>query len=248
MSASPADGKRSSGFTIEPTNERFEANRTLIETVMDRGITLSFLGEVDLTEIDKIRSQSWTRPHISYVAFVVKAVALAIRDFPDANRRVFQAGFGPFARSRLCSFDARDVAVTVERDLPGIEVSTLVEILRDADAMPLDQITTNVQALNRAEANTNPLWRESIHQFDQLRFPAAGSSLGPDASSMLDLAGSLGGAERRRGPDLFHPSGSGRRGPLHLVVSDWSRFRCRQTSTSRRRETRSWREASDDSS
>ena len=137
---------------------------------MDRVPIVTFLGEVDLTEVDKIRSQSWTRPHISYIAFVVKSVALALRDFPQANRRVFRVGLKRFPGLKVQAFTGRDVAVTVERDLPGIDVSTRVEIIRDADVMPLDKITTNVQALSRADAKSNPHWQESSRVTS--RFPA----------------------------------------------------------------------------
>jgi 2-oxoacid dehydrogenases acyltransferase (catalytic domain) len=170
MSASPDDRKHPEGFTIEPTSQFFEASRAFIESDIGPSPSATFLGEVDLTEIEKIRSQSWTRPHISYIAFVIKAVALALRDFPQANRRVYRVGLERFPGSRMQAFTDRDVAVAVERDLPGIEVSTLLEIFRAADLRSLDEITTTVQGLSRADAGTNPHWQEASRVTS--RFPA----------------------------------------------------------------------------
>ena len=75
-------------FQIEPRNKYFEATRAIVEYEIRPGNTVSFMTEVDLTGVELQRSHVTAERRPSYTAFVVKAVALALRDFPYANRRV----------------------------------------------------------------------------------------------------------------------------------------------------------------
>ena len=77
------------------------------------------MGEVNLLGVERLRAAAPTIRKPPYTTFVVKAVALALRDFPSANRRAFRRGFGPFASTRLQSFGRLDVAVALERDHPA---------------------------------------------------------------------------------------------------------------------------------
>ena len=160
MSPPPSETERARGFAIEPRNKFFEANRAIVDHEMRPGRTVSFLGEVDLGEVERVRTESWTSRKVSYTAIVVKAVALALRDYPYANRRVCRAGLWPFGGARLQAFTSRDVAVAVEREIPGAEGTAFLDVIRAADDTPLEQITLQLQALSKADVETNPQWRE----------------------------------------------------------------------------------------
>ncbi|HTD51926.1 MAG TPA: hypothetical protein VK780_02785, partial [Thermoanaerobaculia bacterium] len=73
-------------YEIEAKNPFFRVNRSIVESEIRPGNTVSFLKELDLTEIERIRRTGPERP--TYTAFVVKAVALALKQHPYANRRV----------------------------------------------------------------------------------------------------------------------------------------------------------------
>ena len=64
------------------------------------GNTVSFISEVDLTEIERIRDRTTGERKPSYTAFVVKAVALALRDYPYANRRAWRSPWLPLRWGR----------------------------------------------------------------------------------------------------------------------------------------------------
>jgi len=151
---------RAEGYSFEPRNKFFLANKAIVEHEMRPGRTVSFLSEVDLTEVERIRANAPRPSRPSYTTFVVKAVAMALRDFPYANRRVARRGVWPFGGPRLQAFAGRDVAVAVERDVPGAEGTAFLDVLRDADEAPLDRITLGLQALARADVATNQQWRE----------------------------------------------------------------------------------------
>jgi pyruvate/2-oxoglutarate dehydrogenase complex dihydrolipoamide acyltransferase (E2) component len=159
MSESAAD--RGKGYSIEARNKYFLANLAIAEHEIRPGLTVSFLSEVDLTEVERVRAKTLpTQSKPSYTAFVVKALALAIRDFPYANRRVTLRGLWPFGGPRLQAFTRIDIAVAVERDIPGSPSTMFIDIIRDADAAPLDRITSSLHDLATCDVTTNKQWRE----------------------------------------------------------------------------------------
>jgi len=156
MNAFSAD----TGYEIRPRNKFFEANRAIVDHEIRPGRTVSFLAEVDLSSAERLRARLTGPGRPSYTALVVKAAALALDDFPYANRRVCRAGPWPFAGPRLQQFTRRDVAVAVERDIPGAESTAFLDIIRDADDSSLAEITRSLRALASADASNNRQWRE----------------------------------------------------------------------------------------
>jgi pyruvate/2-oxoglutarate dehydrogenase complex dihydrolipoamide acyltransferase (E2) component len=148
-------------YEIEPRNPFFQANRSIVEYEIRPGRTVCFLSEVDLTEVERLRAkaveQGTRKP--SYTAFVAKAVALALRQHPFANRRVCRRAWLPFARPRLQRFHRFDVAIACERDVPGAEGVAFVDVLRDADRLSLTAMTDWLHALATCDIHTNEQWR-----------------------------------------------------------------------------------------
>ncbi|HZT81838.1 MAG TPA: 2-oxo acid dehydrogenase subunit E2 [Gemmataceae bacterium] len=154
------DPQPSPAYDILPRNKFFDANRSIVEYEIRPGNTVTFLHEVDLTEVEAIRDRAAKagRKKPSYTAFVVKAVALALRDFPYANRRLWSRRWLPLIATRLQQFHRIDVAVACERD--AAEVSTFADIIRDADRQSLDALTEWLHNLATCDATTNKQWRE----------------------------------------------------------------------------------------
>lgn len=144
-------------YQIESRNPYFEANRRIVEYEIRPAYTVTFVSQVDLTAIEALRAAAGEqRP--SYTAFVVKAVALALKAFPYANRRVCRLPWWPFGK-RLQKFTSSDIAVAVERDLPGVEYCAFADTLRDADEKSLAQINHWLRDLATCDAGNNQQWR-----------------------------------------------------------------------------------------
>src|SRR3954465_3425627 len=102
---SELDAGQARDYSIEPRNKYFLATKAIVEHEIRPGNTVSFLSEVDLTEVERVRAKALkTQPKPSYTTFVVKALGLALREFPYANRRVIQRGIWPIGGPRLQAF------------------------------------------------------------------------------------------------------------------------------------------------
>ncbi len=145
-------------YRLVAKNRIFEANRTIVEYEIRPGNTVTFVAEVDLTQVQRLRTTQ-EASKASYTAFVVKAVALALRRYPYANRRVCRRGWWPFAGHCLQAFERCDIAVAAERDIPDIEYCAFVDIVRDADGAGLSDIDRQLSALATCDVHTNEQWR-----------------------------------------------------------------------------------------
>jgi pyruvate/2-oxoglutarate dehydrogenase complex dihydrolipoamide acyltransferase (E2) component len=158
-------------FTIEPYNRFFAGIRSIADYEIRPQNTATFMNSVDLTRVEALRSEAAAqgRPKPSYTAFVVKAVAQALREFPYANRRLWGFWWLPYFQTRLQRFNRSDITVAVERNIPGVEVALFSDLVRDADTLSLDAITERLSALAHADTESNEQWR----QFSMLltRFP-----------------------------------------------------------------------------
>lgn len=145
------------GYQVTRAGPFFEVLGGTVEAEIRSGNTVTFLHEVDLSEVEEVRSGAGAlRP--SYTAFVAKAVALALRAFPYANRRLYRS-LRPFASPRIQQFDTCDLAIACERDVDGAECATFVDVLRDADVLSLGEMNRWLQALAACDTSNNAQWR-----------------------------------------------------------------------------------------
>lgn len=145
-------------YTIEPRNKYFEAIRRITDFEVRSGPGVAFLSEVDLTQIDRLR-QAAGRGAPSYTAVVAKSVALALRDFPYANRRVCRPPSRLWLAVRLVAFKRCDIAIGSERDIPGAESIAFFDVFRDVDHQSLEALNSGLRALATADMKTNAQWR-----------------------------------------------------------------------------------------
>src|SRR5260370_985024 len=145
-------------YELESRNKFFSAIASISAFELSRpGNTVTFLSEVDLTEVEELRAKASAaglrKP--SYTAFVVKAVALAVRDFPYAARRVCRFSlFGP----RVQKFNRIDAAVLCERELPEAPQVAFVDMIRDADQVNLTELTDQLYKLATCDERSNAQW------------------------------------------------------------------------------------------
>jgi len=173
MSSTPAMEKT----TIEPVRQFNRLNLALVESEIDFGRTVHFTAEIDLTEIERVRAATVDgdgalRP--TYTAFIAKAVAIALAEFPYANRRLFRPLWLPFL-SYFQSFGSADVAVAIERNVEGQAAVAYIEVLRDVQRQTLDEITHKLREFATADVTNSRQWRD----FSRLAtsFPAPLASL-----------------------------------------------------------------------
>lgn len=155
-------------YEVRKVHKFFDVNATIVEREINSGVTVTFSSEVDLSEIEEIRSACESGYKPSYTAFVAKAVALALKEFPYANRRILRAGWFPFFSTRMQQFNTCDIAVACEKNLEDIEVSTFIDILRNAEKLSLFEITEWLHDLAHCDEVNNKQW----HDYKKIIFKA----------------------------------------------------------------------------
>lgn len=150
-------------YSTSTSNKYMDANISIIEFESRHVVGANFFTDVDLTQIENIRmreSQKENHNRSPYTAFVVKAVAKALSEFPYANARLFpRVPFLPLGRI-LVRFKHHDIAVAAERTGPDMEATAFCDILRHADAQALPEVVTWLHALSHADLNNNKQWRD----------------------------------------------------------------------------------------
>lgn len=112
-------------------------------------LKVGMVNTIDMSSAVRLRQATSGKP--SYTALVVRAVALALRRHPEANRLIMPGWLG----RRLIQLDAVDIAVAVERDTPGREQAACSAIIRNADAKAPVALTRELVAL---AGPSEPTW------------------------------------------------------------------------------------------
>lgn len=111
---------------------------------------------VDFTEVERERARrqadGGAKP--SYTAFVIEAVALALRDHPKLNRMVYRGLTG----ARWAQFQQIDVAVGTELVEGDLDIA-FTSIVRNADRLGLEGISKALVELASAPADDLQLQR-----------------------------------------------------------------------------------------
>lgn len=148
-------------YRVECVHPFFDMTRSIVENEIRMGNTVTLLTEVNLSEAEQVRCEFARagRRKPSYTAFVAKAVACALKEFPYANRRIVRRWL-PLLPIRLQQFTGADLSFAVEREMPQVEVATFVDVIREVDALPLSAITERLHALATCDESNNRQWRE----------------------------------------------------------------------------------------
>jgi pyruvate/2-oxoglutarate dehydrogenase complex dihydrolipoamide acyltransferase (E2) component len=108
---------------------------------------------VDLTELTRLRKRySKEVRAVTLLPLFVKAIALSVKQNPDANRILFKRF--PFGL-RIVRFSRVDVNLPITRKLGG-EWITFIGTLRDVDNMTVAQIQDELAKLQKGPAEQSP--------------------------------------------------------------------------------------------
>ncbi len=145
-----------SQYTTLERNRYFEVLGSLnVENHGDNKVAM--LSELDMTSAQALRTalnkQTGIKP--SYTAIVAKAISIALREYPYANRMAMER---PFWKRILQLHDVH-ISVMVERDHPGTEQVAFAATIRNTDKLDLTAITRELQDLSKATEESNPRWR-----------------------------------------------------------------------------------------
>jgi pyruvate/2-oxoglutarate dehydrogenase complex dihydrolipoamide acyltransferase (E2) component len=146
-------------FDISGRNPWVSINRSIVESEIRPHRSIIFANEVDMSGVRRIRALDTGAPRPPYTAFILKALARTIGEFPIANRRVHRSPFRWLTGTRYQRFQTVDVAVAAERDVEEDAPFTFADILRDADEKSLAEITDFLVGLRDASPENNAQWR-----------------------------------------------------------------------------------------
>lgn len=118
---------------------------------------VSVVSIADATALAAMRAEAVAAGRMapSYTAMVIKAVAMTLDRHPEANRAILGL---PFFK-RLVQFRNLDIAVAIEKNLPGLPGAAWAEPIRDSLEKPLEAITSELQMLKVGDESSNPNYR-----------------------------------------------------------------------------------------
>lgn len=149
----------SKGFTVLKYDPFTEAVCSIVRRELHPRAAVSFFNEVDLTAVDRLRRSQPEGERIPYNAYLTRAVARAMREFPYANRMIAPRWLSFMRRARTVQFESVDIGFAVERELPDSPPIAFVDIIRDADTLSLEEITGWLKQLRTADLDNNSQWR-----------------------------------------------------------------------------------------
>lgn len=137
---------------------------TMISYLVNKEIkpsnTVSFANDVNMKEICEIRkilqNKSNTKP--SYTSFMVKALAKALKEHPNMNRRIFPSFFG----QKIIQFENVDIAVACEQDIVDAEMFAFMDTIRSASDKKLFEVHQQLLQLRNANESNNEQLRSML--------------------------------------------------------------------------------------
>jgi pyruvate/2-oxoglutarate dehydrogenase complex dihydrolipoamide acyltransferase (E2) component len=137
---------------------------------------VTFSQLVDFTDVERVReskkSQNLSAP--SYTAFVIDAIAQALRNHPTVNRIVYRSLIG----YRWAQFERVDVAVAVEVIEDGLDVA-YIRLIRDADHLGLNGIADELLKISKSPGDQRELKRLRMLPAPLMAFLARCTKLHP---------------------------------------------------------------------
>jgi pyruvate/2-oxoglutarate dehydrogenase complex dihydrolipoamide acyltransferase (E2) component len=137
---------------------------------------VTFSQLVDFTGVERVRdsrkSQNLSKP--SYTAFVIDAIAQALRNHPKVNRIVYRS----LAGYRWAQFERVDIAVAVEVVEDGLDVA-YARIIRDADHLGLGGIADELLQISKSPGDQGEVKRLRMLPAPLIAFLARCTKLHP---------------------------------------------------------------------
>ena len=144
-------------FTTAPYNNLNAFNKAVVGKI-NLSQRMLFSSEIDLTEIEKLRAGLAYGEKPSYTAFIAKAVAIALLEFPYANRRIYNLWGIPFL-TFFQSFNGTDIAVAVERNSENVDSETSIEVIRNAHEKTAIELTLMLSKFSQSALKFSEQWK-----------------------------------------------------------------------------------------
>lgn len=145
-------------YTIQRCSKLYSLNKSLIESEINFSRTVTFSSEIDLTELEKIRSSYPPESKPTYTAFVALAIAKGLAEFPYANRRLYNIWGLPFL-SFFQSFKNVDIAVAIERNIERYDAVAYIEILRNVKSKSILEVGQLLRTFAKSDLETSQQWK-----------------------------------------------------------------------------------------
>lgn len=115
------------------------------------------VSEVDASSMIRLRDQFKSRGQSppSYTALVIRATALTLQRFPEANRAILGL---PFFK-KLWQFKNIDISVAVEKGLPYLPGLPLADMIKDTLDVPVSDITQQLRDFAECDQTNNSQYR-----------------------------------------------------------------------------------------
>lgn len=142
-------------FHFLPKNPFFEVvGGIMFENYGDNKVAM--LNEIDMTQCIALREAIGKKigQKPSYTACVARAVALALKTHPYANRITLEV---PFFK-RIIQLEEINITVAVERDTPGVEQATYAGTIARVDELSLSEITGELKRIANIQGEHGERW------------------------------------------------------------------------------------------
>lgn len=131
---------------------RMESSFWTMNDEMNPANKVSFVREIDATQLDLFRAKAGSP---SYTALVAKAASQVLKEFPYANRTILQGIFGKY----IVAFETTDIAIAVEKAVPNAEAVVYAHIIRDVENKDCLELHQDLARVADPElSKTMPRW------------------------------------------------------------------------------------------
>ena len=126
----------------------------------------TFVREIDATSLVRLRQHALENAaeKPSYTALVIKASAIALREYPYAN----QAILGLPLMKKLVQFNNMDITVAIERDVPQAKAIVLADTIHAVDSKSPGEISAELRQIAESDLDSNERWRLFFNLLDKL--------------------------------------------------------------------------------
>lgn len=125
----------------------FKTNAFLIEKEINYSQTVTMVNLIDLSALE-IKKKLYSRTPIGYTAVVAKAVSIALKEFPEFNKRLYRP-FGVFPY-REQVFRNVDVSVAVEVKEKKYSHVAYIEIIENAESKDVVQLSGELNKIRNS--------------------------------------------------------------------------------------------------
>lgn len=125
---------------------------------------VAFMNDIDLSSIMRLRDKYGAQKP-SYTALLTRAIALAIKEYPNANRMVLEL---PFYK-RIVQFDDINITIAIEQQQGDSEMDTVfADTIFNVDKKNLKDIGSELKQMAQSTVDNNPRQQQLAFMVEKL--------------------------------------------------------------------------------